>query len=69
MGSPQIRTWNATHTPDVEISRLRYDDGPSGLHSSIAGKSQCDRWVAGLAAAVMDTKLHMRQEGRGSGSH
>ena len=64
VGWPQIPIWNATHTPDMETSRLRYDDGPSGLHSSIAGKSQCDRWVAGLAAAVMDTRLHMWQEYR-----
>ena len=61
MGWPQIPTWNATDTPDMETSRLRYDDGPSGAHSSIAEKSQCGRWVAVLAAASLDTRLHMRQ--------
>ena len=62
VGWPQIPTRNATDTPDMETSRLRYDDGASGPHSSIAGKSQCGRWVAGLAAAGLDTRLHMRQE-------
>ena len=69
VGWPQIPTWNDTDTPDMETSRLRYDDGPSGPHSSIAGKSQCGRRVAGLAAAGMDTRLHMRQGSRGSGSN
>ena len=65
VGWPQIPTWNATDTHDMETSRLRYDDGPSGPHSSIAGKSQCGRRVAGLAAACLYTRLHMRQGGRG----
>ena len=61
VGWLQIPTWNATDTPDMETSRLRYDDGHSRPHSSIAGKSQCGRRVAGFAAAGLDTRLHMRQ--------
>ena len=68
VGWPQIPTWNATDTPDMETSQLRYDDGASGPHSSIAGKSQYGRWVAGLAAAGLDTRLHMWQEGSGGKS-
>ena len=56
-----INIWCGRKQRDKPSSRLRYDDGPSGAHSSIAGRSQCGRWVAVLAAASLDTRLHMRQ--------
>ena len=61
MGWPQIPTWNVTDTPVMETSRFRYDDRPSGVHSSIGGNSLHGRWLAAIAASGLDTRLHMRR--------
>ena len=58
-------TEDAMRAPDMETNRLPYDDGRSGHCRVAARKTLPGRWVASLAIAVLDTRLHMRQEDRG----
>ena len=51
------------HATDMETSRLRYDDRPSERFRAPDRKTQQRRRVAGLAAAGLDARLHIRQEG------
>ena len=45
VGWPQIPTWNATDTPDMETTRLRYDDGP--LRASQLNCREIPMWPPG----------------------
>ena len=57
-------TEDAMRGPYVETSRLRYDNGGAGRCRGAARQTQHGRRVAGLAAGRMDTRWHIRQEGR-----
>ena len=58
----------AAGAQDVESDRIRYDDRPSERFRAVDRKTRKGRRVAGLASAGLDTRLHLRQEDRGTGS-
>ena len=61
-----IATADAKDASELDSSRLRYDDQPSGRCRAADPKSQPGRALAALPAAGLDGRLHMRQEGHGS---
>ena len=61
VGSALIATYDAMHARDMDSSRLRYDDRRSERWRAADRKMQRGRRVAGLAAAGLDARLHIRQ--------
>ena len=61
VASALIATYDAKHARDMDSSRLRYDDRPSESCRAADRKTQQGCRVAGLAAAALDARLHMRQ--------
>ena len=53
----------------MEISRLRYDDGPSRPRRLIGWKTQRGPWLAGLLAGGLDVQLQKRQDARAIETH
>ena len=58
---PFIMNNDTMHDSDIESSRLRYDDRPSGCCHGGDRRVQQGRRVEGRAAADLDARLHMRQ--------
>ena len=67
-GQSRTSTDCATDGHDMETRRLLYDDGASAHSRPALTKIQSGRRLGGWAPARLETRSHMRQEDRGSGS-